>query len=186
LKELATTRDVAITWRSYELRPAGSPPISHEYLARIKAGQPRLQAIAQQQAGVELNQGPFGQNSRPALIGAKYAESQGRSEAYHQAVFEAYWLHAQTIEHADDLAQIAVSIGLDEQEFRAALADPRYEAEVEFDIQQAQAYGLSGVPAIVFENQYLLSGAQPIAALRQVVDRLEEEQQNRGTAEPQN
>jgi predicted DsbA family dithiol-disulfide isomerase len=87
-------------------------------------------------------------------------------------VFDAYWMLARTIESADDLAAIANEIGLDEQAFRAALTDADLEQQVDADIEMARAYGLNGVPAIVFENQYLLSGAQPVTTMRQVCDRL--------------
>ncbi|GAB4121463.1 MAG: hypothetical protein Fur005_33780 [Roseiflexaceae bacterium] len=174
MKELTKTHNVHIQWRSFELRPAGSPPISPEYMARIEASRPRLRAIAREQCGVELHEGPFGQNSRPALIGAKYAEANGFGEAYHQAVLEAYWLKATAIEPIDQLVAIAESVGIDPAIFRAALEDPAYAAEVDADIELAQAFGLSGVPAIVFERKYLLSGAQPAATLRQVCDRLAE------------
>ena len=121
-----------------------------------------------------MNEGPFGQDSRPALIGAKYAEAQGKGAEYHQAVFEAYWTQARAIESADDLTTIATEVGLDPQAFRASLIDPALEALVDADIEMARAYGLNGVPAIVFDNRYLLSGAQPVATMRQVCDRLAE------------
>ena len=163
-------------WHSFELRPAGSPPIPPEYRARIEAGRPRLYAVARDQYGVEMNQGPFGQDSRPALIGAKYAEAQGLGPAYHDALLRGYWQQGRAIEAADDLQAFAMEVGLDPAGLRAALADPQYEALVDADIQQAQSYGLQGVPALVFENRYLLSGAQPVATLRQVCDRILSEQ----------
>jgi predicted DsbA family dithiol-disulfide isomerase len=51
-----------------------------------------MEAIARQHYGIEMKQGPFGIDSRPALIGDKYAEAQGKGDAYHDAVFRAYWL----------------------------------------------------------------------------------------------
>lgn len=119
-----------------------------------------------------MNEGPFGQDSRPALIGAKYAEAQGKGAEYHQAVFDAYWMQAREIEGVDHLVAIAVEVGLDGEAFRTALSDPALEALVDADIEMARAYGLNGVPALVFENRYLLSGAQPVATMRQVCDRL--------------
>ena len=145
------------------------------YIERIKAGRPQLYALARERYGVELDQGPFGQNSRPALIGAKYAETQNKGDTYHNAVFEAYWLHARPIGDLDVLAEIAVEVGLEREAFLAALDDPQYDAQVEADVEQAAAYGLSGVPAIVFEQRYLVSGAQPTPVLQQVVDRIEAE-----------
>ena len=77
LKELEELHEVAIHWRSYELRPKGSPPISPEYLARIEASRPRLIQMMWEMYGVDLQPGPFGINSRPALIAAKFADAQG-------------------------------------------------------------------------------------------------------------
>lgn len=138
-----------------------------EYRARIEAATPQLYATARSQYGLELNRGPFGIDSRPALIGAKYAEGQGQGEAYHRAVFAAYWQQAADIGDLELLERLAVECGLDGAAFRAALTDPALEAQVDADIAQAQAYGLSGVPALVFADKYLVVGAQPYATLKQ-------------------
>ena len=39
------------------------------------------------------------------------------------------------------------------------------------DIEQAQAYGASGVPFFVIDRKYGVSGAQPAETFRQVLDR---------------
>ncbi len=161
-----------IVWRSYELRPKGSPPIPPEYLARIKATEPRLNRMAHEQYGLELNRGPMGISSRAALIGAKYAEAQGFGTPYHDAVFHAYWQRANNIGDVEVLAEIAHSIGLERSAFLAALQDEQYDAQVEEDVEQAYAYGLTGVPALIFGNRYLVSGAQPYEVLRQVVEKV--------------
>ena len=51
-------------------------------------------------------------------------------------------------------------------------AEKYFEAAVDHDIQFARQNGLDGVPALVFENRYLVSGAQPVEQLRQVVDQI--------------
>ena len=164
-----------VVWRSFELRPKGSPPIPPEYRKRIEATRPRLIQLARETYGLELQPGPMGIDSRPALIGAKYAERQGHGDAYHAAVFRAYWQQAQRIDDRQVLAEIAESIGLERDAFLAALEDEQYEAAVIADIRQAYAYGLNGVPALVFADKYLVSGAQPYAVLREVVEKVEEE-----------
>lgn len=141
-----------------------------ELRARIEAARPRLYAMAREQYGLELNSGPFGIDSRPALLGAKYAAAQGKADAYSDAVFRAYWQQARDIGDPATLAEIAVAIGLDRDAFLAALADPELEASVEADIAQAQSYGLTGVPAIVLDSRYLVMGAQPYPLLRQAVE----------------
>jgi len=176
LEQLKQSHDVEVIWRSYELRPQGSPPIPPEYLARIKATEPRLNRMAREHYGLELNRGPMGVPSRSALIGAKYAEAQGKGPHYHDTVFRAYWQRANNIGDVDVLAEIAQSIGLKREAFLAALQDKSYEARVVNDIEQAYQYGLTGVPALVFDSRYLVSGAQPYDVLQQVVEKVEAQQ----------
>lgn len=164
-------------WRSFELRPKDGPPLSPEYRARIEAGRPRLYATAQEQYGVELNIGPFGIDSRPALIGAKYAEAQEKGPAYHDAVLRGYWQEAKNIADLEVLTDLAESAGLKAEAFRAALDDPAYIAEVDQDIHLAQVYGLQGVPAIVLQEKYLIPGAVPYPTLRQAVEQIQSEDQ---------
>jgi predicted DsbA family dithiol-disulfide isomerase len=177
LEKLKQAHDVEVIWHSYELRPIGSPPIPAEYLARIKATEPRLIKTAREQYNVELNRGPMGIHSRAALIGAKYAEAVGKDSQYHDAVFRAYWQRANNIDDVDVLAEIAHSIGLERESFLAALQDERYAAQVDADIDEAYSYGLTGVPALIFGQRYLVSGAQPYEVLRQVVEKVESERQ---------
>jgi len=146
-----------------------------EYRARIEASRPGLYANAREQYGLELNDGPFGIDSRPALIGAKYAEAHGQGHGYHAAVFRAYWQEATDISELATLATIAERLGLERTAFLAALADPALIAAVDADIAQAHAYGLTGVPAMVFADKYLVTGAQPYAVLKQAVEQVRAE-----------
>lgn len=146
-----------------------------EYRARIEAAQPRLLKIAREQYGLELNRGPLGISSRAALIGAKFAEAQGKGPAYHDAMLRAYWQRANNIGDVEVLAGIAHSIGLERNAFLASLQDEQYGAQVEADVEQAYYYGLTGVPALIFGERYLVSGAQPYEVLRQVVEKVETE-----------
>ncbi len=137
-----------------------------------------LEKRAREQYGVEVHAGPFGIDSRPALIADKYAESHGKGEAFHRTVMEAYWQHARSIDDRNLLKEIAGSVGLNTDNFDVVLADPTYEAQVNTDIHQAHEYGLDGVPALVFDNRYLVVGAQSYDVLRQVVEKIQEEEKS--------
>lgn len=176
MEKLKQSYHVQVQWRSFELRPVGEPPISPEYRARIEAGRPQMVKMARERYGLEINSGPFGINSRPALVGAKFPEAQGVGEAYHDAVFRAYWQEAKNIEDLAVLAEVATAVGLDGPQFLAALDDLQYQQAVMADVQQAFQYGLSGVPALVYNNKYLVSGAQPYELLAQVTEKAAEEQ----------
>lgn len=170
LERLKQSHPVEVVWRSYELRPEGSPPIPEWYQERIRAHRPQLEAIAREHYGLELNSGPFGINSRQALIGAKFAESQGVGNAYHDSVFRAYWQQAKSVAESQVLLEIAASLDLDSDEFAAALIDPTYESLVLADEEQAVSIGLQGVPALIFAGRYLVSGAQPYDVLVKVTE----------------
>ena len=131
---------------------------------------------AREQYGLEINAGPFGIDSRPALIADKFAESQGKGEAYHKAVMEAYWQQARSIDDKHVLKEIAENVGLNTEKFEAVLADPTYRAQVSADIDMAHEYRLNGVPALVFADKYLVMGAQPYDTLKQVVEKVQEEE----------
>ena len=175
LARLEASHPVEIHWRSYELRPKGSPPISPEYRARIDAGRPRLYAIARDQYGLELQQGPFGIDSRPVLIGAKFAEAMGVGPAYHAAVMQAYWQEGKNIGEIEVLADIALAIGLRRMEFMDALDSAHLEQAVLDDIALANEYGINGVPALIFIDKYLVSGAQPYDVLVKAVEQVAQE-----------
>jgi predicted DsbA family dithiol-disulfide isomerase len=166
--------DIEMHWRSYELRPAGSPPPSAETRAKIEAMRPQFRAIAKQHYDIEINAGPFGIDSRPALVGAKYAEAQSEAtgEAYHKAVLHAYWQAARDISDLDVLRELAESVGLDGDDFLAALDDPQYAQAVTQDVMTAHNSGIQGVPALVFNERMLLPGAQPYETLKGVVAKI--------------
>ncbi len=177
LKELEANYNVNISWRSFELRPKGSPPISDQYRAAIAEKRDHFHQMAREQYGVEINTGPFGVDSRPALVGAKIAEANDVGDAYHDAVFRAYWQEGKSIEETAVLADIAENVGLNRDEFLQALEEDDWQTAVTADVYQAHQFGLSGVPAAVFGNKYLLSGAQPYPVFEQVMAKLEEDAQ---------
>ena len=86
-------------------------------------------------------------------------------------------MEAQSIEDREVLATLAVASGLDRDEFLAALNDPALEQEVVNDIAWAHNNGISGVPALVFQGKYLVSGAQPYEVLTRVIDQIRAEEQ---------
>lgn len=173
LERLNESHGVTIAWKAYELRPKGSPPMPESYKARIKALEPQMKAMAKSQYGIEINQGKFGIDSRPALIGEKFAEQFDLGNAYHKAVFEAYWLEAKNIEDADVLGEIAETIGLNRDDFLASLDNPQLETLVDADVQQAHNLELRGVPALIFEEKYYIPGAQPYEELVRFVEQME-------------
>lgn len=131
-----------------------------------------LKKRARDEYGLELNVGPFGIDSRPALIADKYAEAQGKSAAFHKAVNHAYWQEARSIDDSAVLQEIAEQVGLNIENFAETLENPAYDEAVSADIELAREYGLTAVPALVFADKYLVLGAQPYGTLRQITEKI--------------
>lgn len=73
-----------------------------------------------------------------------------------------------------ELPKIAEYLGLDMAKFNTCLASSKYDKHIEDEVQNAQATGGNGTPwSIVVGNngkKYPLSGAQPITAIKQLID----------------
>ncbi|MBK8023612.1 MAG: DsbA family protein [Chloroflexi bacterium] len=176
MKALKETHDLTLRWRSFELRPAGAPPIPDDYRQYIETvGRPRFNQIMREQHGIEVHSGPFGISSRDALVGEKIADAYGFGEAFHDLVTRAYWDEAKDISDPTVLRTLAEASGMDGERFLTLLDDPQYDALVSEDVALARQLGLSGVPALVFAGRYLVAGAQPVDVLRQVVERVQAE-----------
>jgi predicted DsbA family dithiol-disulfide isomerase len=88
-----------------------------------------------------------------------------------QRLYEAYFAEGRPVFEAADLAGLAQEAGLDGTEARQVLADGSYADAVRADEAQAREFGISGVPFVVLDGRYGVSGAQPpatfVAALNQ-------------------
>lgn len=172
MEKLERSYDLDIHWRSYELRPAGAPPIPPDYRAQIERGRVIFKQRAQADYGVEINSGPFGIDSRPALILEKYALAQGKGREYHRVVERAYWLEGKDISQLDVLAASLAAVDLVTPDLDTIFSDPQYEQQVDLDVRFAYQIGLQGVPATILAQRYLVSGAQPLDVFKQVIERV--------------
>ena len=103
-------------------------------------------------------------NARPAAEAAACAAEQGRFWEYHDVLFE----NASRLTDAD-LKTHASAAGLDSAKFGACVDSHRFKNQVDQDIKDANAAGVSGTPAF-FINGRALEGAQPFEAFKSVID----------------
>ena len=133
-----------------------------------------LQTIAAE-VGLSMQQRDVIINSRRALGAAEFAREHGKYNEMHHALFKAHWEGTGRLEDVDDLVRIGDGVGLDGAELRTAIEEDRYAAVIDDNRQQAEAVGINAIPAHIFGRRYLVMGAQPEAAFRQVIERLQEE-----------
>jgi predicted DsbA family dithiol-disulfide isomerase len=88
-----------------------------------------------------------------------------------ERLLRAYFVEGRHVGRVDDLADLAVDVGLDRDEVVAALETDAYLDAVHADQRQAAAYGITGVPFFVIDAKYGVSGAQDAAAFAQVLEK---------------
>lgn len=105
----------------------------------------------------------FHQQARPAALASECAAEQGEFWAYSDELF------ANQARLGDALyEEIARDLGLNMNQFNDCYESEKYAAAVAEDQASAQAAGASGTPA-TFVNGQLVSGAQPLATFRQII-----------------
>jgi predicted DsbA family dithiol-disulfide isomerase len=89
-------------------------------------------------------------------------------------LFTAYFEDGRDIGNRDVLVEIASDVGMDSA-LVADLLDQGEDREIiEREDALAHRMGISGVPTFIFENKYLVSGAQDAETLAQVMDKVAE------------
>ena len=133
-----------------------------------------LESVAAQ-VGLSMQQRDVIINSRRALGAAEFAREHGKFEEMHLALFKAHWEGTGRLEDTDDLVRIGAGVGLDATELRRALDEDRYASVIDENRREAELVGINAIPAHIFGRRYLVMGAQPYEAFKQVLDRLQQD-----------
>jgi predicted DsbA family dithiol-disulfide isomerase len=166
---------VVVVWRSFELRPAPKPTLAPDGDYLHTTWDRSVYPLAEKR-GMILKLPPVQPRSRKALEAAAFADSHGRFNAMHEALFRAFFEQGRDIGDLDTLCEIGREAGLDAQALRQALGDGRHTAEVEGDERLALQLGVSGVPVMFlrlanapWEQALPLRGAVPYEVMEMAV-----------------
>ncbi len=112
---------------------------------------------------------PFGErrmsfNSRRAQEAAKWAESHGKADPFHHAVFRAYFVDGKNLHELETLAAAAESAGLKGGELEDVLQSKTFKAAVDRDWLRSHHLGITAVPTFRMNEENLV-GAQPYEQL---------------------
>ena len=89
-----------------------------------------------------------------------WAATQGREHDLQMALFAAFFTNRENVNDAEVLADTAAKSGLDREEALAILRDARFAEAVRLAEQSWTTKGIQGVPAMIFNQKYLVTGAQ--------------------------
>ncbi len=103
-------------------------------------------------------------NAQKAAEAASCANNQGKFWEYHDKLFA-----NQRALSSDNLKQYATDLGLDVGAFGACLDSGKFASDVRKDASDGKRAGVTGTPAF-FVNGRFLSGAQPFAKFKSIID----------------
>lgn len=173
VKKLKENFDITVKLVHFPLHP-DTPAEGRTLLAMFGTSPEDIQAKYERMKGLMDAEGlPYGErshtyNSRLAQEIGSWAETQPGGHAIHDKFFEAYFVEARNVGDIEVIIDIVKSVGLDETEARAVLAERRFKDAVDADWQKSRAYGVTGVPTFVSSGKGMV-GAQPYEALEQLM-----------------
>ncbi|EPN45318.1 DsbA family oxidoreductase [Pseudomonas syringae pv. actinidifoliorum] len=102
-----------------------------------------------------------------------WAEQEGKQSALKQALFVAYFSELKDPSNHQTLADVAQKVGLDRLRAQAILDSDEFASDVREAEQLWTSRGITSVPTMVFNDQYAVSGGQPVevfvSAIRQML-----------------
>ena len=182
LAEFEHGEDVEVIYRSFELdptMPVGRMTPKTERLASRygmtveQAAESQLQ-MEQRAAedGLEFHLGGLASgNTRDAHRLVHLAKERGRQGELVERLYRAYFTEQLSVFDHESLAKLATEAGLDRDEVSRVLASEEYTDEVAEDEDVARSLGATGVPFFVVDRRYGIAGAQPVEAVREVLER---------------
>jgi predicted DsbA family dithiol-disulfide isomerase len=167
---------VKVEWVHFPLHP--ETPAEGRSLEDLFKGRgvDRKAMHAQMKARMEAEGLPYGErthtyNSRIAQELGKWADTQpGGGDAFHDAMFRAYFVDARDISRPEVLLEIAGTVGLPVEAAREVIERRTFKAAVDADWKLSREYGITGVPTFVV-GRYGVVGAQPYEALARLVEK---------------
>jgi len=115
-------------------------------------------------------------NALPASVAAECANEQGKFKEMHDLLFENQreWNNQNTNDVISTFNQYASKMNLEEEKFDSCLRNGKYIEEIQKDLDDGRAYGISGTPGFFVGNDQIgfieLKGAQPFENFKKVID----------------
>lgn len=168
--------DLTVEWKAFELRPGGSRP-EPGYAKMIESRWPQTIQMGRQY-GVEMRTHSFGIDTRPAHQALKIVQEMApaKTEAFNVAIFKAYFQDDADIGKIEVLTNLANELGIDGQALASRLMANERLQNVLDDEDFAFQNGISGVPAFIFMDKYLLSGVRSSEQLVAIVQQIKQQE----------
>lgn len=151
---------------------------NQEVISRLKESDPSWEAPIPNVIEQYVNTGkvklvfrnfPLHTDSKGAALAAYCANEQDKFWKYHQDLFKNYNALTNT-----DLKKYAVDLNLNLNQFNQCLDSKKYEKNVDADMSDGDALGVSGTPTFFIGNNEIgyekIVGAQSFSVFKQIID----------------
>jgi predicted DsbA family dithiol-disulfide isomerase len=178
---------VDVSWKPYQLdptAPAGSAQPVIEAYAKKFGGPERAAEIIANVTGVAADVGlPFHMdialraNTREAhrLLGyALRKNGAAMQDALKERLLKAYFVEGRNVADHDTLAELADAVGLDRDAAARFLESDDGISELNEELAEAAAHGITAVPTFVFEGKWAVPGAQDPSMFLRALRRMRE------------
>jgi predicted DsbA family dithiol-disulfide isomerase len=171
IQKLRENFKIEVRWRAFPLHPETPPeglPMKEIYAARIidmSKEKARLKRVAEE-LGLPLGERKKTYNSRLAQELGKWAETKGKGDEFHAAVFRAYFADGKNIAKTGVLVGLVKAVGLPEKEARGVLKERTFQEAVDTDWELASQLEIPSIPTFVYDHEAVV-GAQSYEILEQ-------------------
>jgi predicted DsbA family dithiol-disulfide isomerase len=112
-------------------------------------------------------------SSLPPLVALEAALPQGPQlqRALLESMRHKAFVEGVNVARRDVQVELASQVGLDVGRFLDRLDDPRLPGQVNDAVEEAEALGIKGVPALVIGGEWLMQGCRDLTEYRQVIDK---------------
>ncbi len=194
IDEMGLKDNVTIDYKAFELDPTAPKEVTTttperfamKYRLSLEDAKAQIQQISDlgKECGIDFRYATTQySNTRDAHRLMKLAEAKYDRETVerlNKALFDAYFTKNLVLSDHNVLLDVALSVGMVEEEVRDVLDTDKYDDEVRLDEREAAMRGVRGVPYIMFNGEFAVPGAMSVegfrAALAKALRRQEETQ----------
>lgn len=172
---LSREAGVRVEWLPFDLHPEYPPEgiAREELMQRYPASMHEAVRGMHEDAQMVYNPHPERvPNTRRALELIEWARTKGAHDRLHQRVMDAYWVEGRDITGWDVLGPCVADVGLDPAEAEEMVSSGAFADAVSLSTATAQRHGIGGVPAFVFDQRLLVSGAQPHEVMEKALEQV--------------
>lgn len=172
-----------IRWHPFELNPAMPPEgqnltehIAEKYGASAEQSAANRKALSDlgEDLGIAFHFAPDSRivNTFAAHQMLDWAQEHQLQHPLKLALFDAHFTQGRDVSDTSVLVDVAASVGLDADQAREVLKNATHAEATRARQQFWTSRGISGVPGIVFDGKYLLTGAQGVATYAQMIQKV--------------